>query len=122
MKTKLPVGSLLEDNLIEILDSLVGVPAYEAITMGHPERMGLVDGWSEGEFLERSRTALPDGTAYQNLCIGCDRFHEEMLGPVLAQARARRRVAKGLPPEAVTDAPAATVEATVVRFLQRVPS
>jgi len=122
VKTKLPIGSLLEDNLIEILESLVGVPAYEAITMGHPERMGLVDGWSEGEFLARSRTAMPDGTAYQNLCIGCDRYHEEMLGPVLAAARARRRVAKGLPPEPVPSAPAASVEATVVRFSQRVPS
>jgi len=39
---------------------------------------------------------LPDGTPYQNLCIGCDRFHEEKLGPVLEQARARRRSAKGL--------------------------
>ena len=57
IKTKLPIGNLLEDNLIDILDSLTGVPAYEAITMGHPERMGLAHGWSEAEFLERSRDA-----------------------------------------------------------------
>jgi len=38
----------------------------------------------------------PNGTPYQNLCIGCDRFHEQLLGPVLAAARARRRAAKGI--------------------------
>jgi len=96
VKTKLPIGSLLEDNLIEILDSLAGIPAYEAITMGHPERMGLTHGWSEERFIEQSRTAMPDGTPYRNLCIGCDRFHEQVLGPVLAAARARRRAAKGI--------------------------
>jgi predicted Fe-S protein YdhL (DUF1289 family) len=122
VKTKLPLGSLLEDSLIEILESLVGVPAYEAITMGHPERMGLADGWSEAEFLAQSRTTTPDGTPYQNLCIGCDRFHEEMLGPVLAQARARRRVAKGLPPENLTAMPERADEAAVIRFSQRVPT
>jgi hypothetical protein len=99
----LPIGSLLEDNLIDILDSLAGVPAYEAITMGHPERMGLADGWSEAEFIEKSRTQAPDGKPYQNLCIGCDRFHEQVLGPVLEAARARRRAAKG----AVDSAPRA---------------
>jgi len=96
VKTKLPIGSLLEDNLIDILESLVGEPAYEAITMGHPERMGLAQGWSEAEFLAQSRTTTPNGSPYQNLCIGCDRFHEQMLGPVLEAARARRRAAKGI--------------------------
>jgi hypothetical protein len=91
VKTRRPVGSLLEDNLIDILDSLVGVPAYEAITMGHPERMGLAAGWSEETFLARSLGTTPKGAPYQNLCIGCDRFHEEVLGPVLEAARARRR-------------------------------
>ncbi len=95
IKTKFPVGSLLEDNLIEILDSLSGVPAYEAITMGHPERMGLADGWNEARFISESMTAKPDGSPYQNLCIGCDRFHEEVLGPVLEEARLRRQAAKG---------------------------
>jgi hypothetical protein len=92
VKTKLPIGSLLEDNLIDILDSLAGVPAYEAITMGHPERMGLAYGWSEATFVEASRTATPQGRPYQNLCIGCDRFHEAVLGPVIDEAR-RRRIA-----------------------------
>ena len=64
--------------------------------MGHPERMGLAHGWSEEHFLAQSRTTMPDGTPYQNLCIGCDRFHEQVLGPVLDAARARRRAAKGI--------------------------
>jgi hypothetical protein len=94
IKTKLPIGNLLDEDLIDILDSLAGVPAYEAITMGHPERMGLAHGWSEEQFNAQSLTTTPDGTPYQNLCIGCDRFHEQVLGPVLAAARARRLAAK----------------------------
>jgi MoaA/NifB/PqqE/SkfB family radical SAM enzyme len=94
IKTKRPLGSLLEDNLIDILESLTGVPAYEAITMGHPERMGLAHGVSEEEFLAQCETTTPRGTPYRNLCIGCDRFHEDVLGPVLEQARERRRAAR----------------------------
>ncbi|HZS81823.1 MAG TPA: radical SAM/SPASM domain-containing protein [Stellaceae bacterium] len=94
LKTKLPIGNLIEENLIDILDSLVGEPAYEAISMGHPERMGIADGWSVERFLERSRTVTPSGRPYQNLCIGCDAFHAERLGPVLARARERRRASR----------------------------
>ncbi|MCC6195289.1 MAG: SPASM domain-containing protein [Burkholderiales bacterium] len=94
IKTKLPIGSLLEDNLIDILDSLAGVAAYEAIDAGRPERMGLAHGWSEARFLAQSRTITPTGAPYQNLCIGCDRFHDEVLGPVLEEARERRRRAR----------------------------
>ena len=94
VKTKLPIGNLLEDDLIDILDSLAGVPAYEAITTGHPELMGLNYGWSEAQFVAQSHTTMPDGAPYQNLCIGCDRFHEQVLGPVLAAARQRRLAAK----------------------------
>lgn len=94
VKTKLPIGSLLEDELIAILDSLAGEPAYEAITMGHPERMGIAHGWSEAKFVERSATVTPKGAPYRNLCIGCDRFHEEVLGPILEAARARRRAVR----------------------------
>jgi len=96
VKTKVPLGSLLDEPLIGILDSLVGVPAFEAITTGHPERMGLADGWDEARFNAASATTLPDGTPYQNLCIGCDSFHEQVLGPVLAQARTRRLAARGI--------------------------
>jgi hypothetical protein len=94
VKTRFPIGSLLEDPLIDILDSLAGVPAYEAITMGHPERMGQDYGWDEATFIARSLTATPQGAPYRNLCIGCDAFHEQVLGPVLEAARSRRRRAR----------------------------
>lgn len=93
MKTKFPIGNLLEESLVDILQSLVGQPVYEAISMGHPERMGIGHGWSSARFVERSRTVTPTGQAYQNLCVGCDRFHEEVLGPMLAEMR-RQRLAK----------------------------
>ena len=69
------------------------MPAYEAISAGHPERMGLGHGWDEATFVARSATVTPAGKPYANLCIGCDRFHEEVLGPILEAARDRRRVA-----------------------------
>lgn len=94
LKTKLPLGNLLEDPLIEILDSLADVPAYQAINAGQPERMGEAYGWDEARFIAASHTRRPDGADYRNLCIGCDRFHEEVLGSVLAQARDARRAAR----------------------------
>jgi hypothetical protein len=93
IKTKLPIGNLLEEPLIPILDSLRGDPVYEAIHAGHPERMGLASGWDEARFVEKSRILTPQGRPYQNLCIGCDRFHDEVLAPRLAAARERRGTA-----------------------------
>lgn len=93
VKTKLPVGNLTEEPLIDVLESLAGDPVYEAINAGTPERMGLSFGWSVEEFREKSQTKMPDGRDYANLCVGCDRFHEEVLGPVIEAARLRRRVA-----------------------------
>lgn len=91
IKTKIPVGNLTEDNLIDILDSLAEEPAYQAINRGEPERMGLAYGWSQERFIDESKTVTPKGQPYQNLCIGCDRFHEKVLGPAIEAARARRR-------------------------------
>jgi hypothetical protein len=90
LKTKLPLGNLTEERLIDILDSLKGDPVYEAINAGAPERMGIGAGWSVETFLEKSRTVDPKGRPYANLCIGCDRFHEEVLGARIQAARARR--------------------------------
>ena len=95
IKTRLPIGNLLEDDLIAILDSLADEPAYTAISAGHPQRMGLAYGWSEEQFIEASRTLTPQGQPYANLCIGCDRFHQAVLGPVIEAARARRAAARG---------------------------
>ena len=90
VKTKLPIGNVVEERLIDILQSLAGDPVYQAINAGAPERMGLAHGWSEAAFLEKSQAVTPTGKPYANLCIGCDRFHEEVLAPVIAAARARR--------------------------------
>jgi hypothetical protein len=79
IKTKAPVGNVVEEPLESILERHIGNPVYEAISMGHPERMGISHGWSVGTFLEKSKVVLPSGRVYQNLCVGCDRFHEEVL-------------------------------------------
>jgi hypothetical protein len=81
IKTRAPIGNLLREGLEAILDRLTGNPVYEALSMGHPERMGIARGWSVETFIEKSTVRLPSGRAYQNLCIGCDRFHEEVLIP-----------------------------------------
>jgi hypothetical protein len=81
IKTKKPLGNLLEEPLEDLLARLRGNPVYEAISMGHPERMGIVHGWSVEQFYEKSVTARADGEPYVNLCVGCDAFHEEVLMP-----------------------------------------
>lgn len=101
VKTRAPLGNLLDDRLIDILDSLAQEPAFKAISKGHPEQMGLAYGWSEEMFVSRSRTKTPKGRDYANFCIGCDAFHEEVLGPILAAARERRRC-KGSPTGSVS--------------------
>jgi len=78
-KTKCPVGNLIATPLDEILHSLAGNPVYEAITCGHPERMGISYGWSEEKFIEKSTRRLTSGKIYQNFCLGCECFHEEFL-------------------------------------------
>jgi hypothetical protein len=94
VKTGAALGSLLEERLDDILASLRGHPAFEAINAGAPDRMGETFGWTSDEFRARSTTRTPDGAAYANLCIGCDRFHAEVLGPVLADLRRRRLAAR----------------------------
>ncbi len=78
-KTRLPVGNLLEDRLEDIIDSLRENPVYEALNRGDPMSMGLAHGWSRERFIEESTTEMSNGKIYQNLCIGCDRFHEKVL-------------------------------------------
>jgi hypothetical protein len=53
--------------------------------------MGLTHGWSTDRFFERCKTVTPQGGAYANLCIGCDAFHKEVLGPIIEEKRAARR-------------------------------
>lgn len=96
LKTKAPIGNATEEKLTDILDSLVGHPAFEAINMGHPERMGVSMGWDTSKFYEKAETTDPTGKPYRNLCIGCDRFHEEVLAPVIEEIRQERLRAKGI--------------------------
>lgn len=91
LKTGKPIGSLLEEPLTDILDSLAGDPAFEAISAGRPERMGIAHGWSPDRFLESCSTTTPQGAPYRNLCIGCDRFHAEVLGAEIDRIAAARR-------------------------------
>ena len=79
LKTKVPLGFATEEDVESILRRHQGDPVYEAISMGHPERMGISRGWSVERFLQESKTTLPSGESYRNLCVGCDRFHEEVL-------------------------------------------
>lgn len=91
LKTAHPLGNLLEEPLLEILDGLRALPALQAINAGSPQTMGLSHGWSEAQFLDACHTTTPDGRPYQNLCIGCDRFHQQVLGAVLDEASRERR-------------------------------
>jgi sulfatase maturation enzyme AslB (radical SAM superfamily) len=102
IKTGLPIGNLLEENLIDILESLAGDPVFEAINAGQPERMGLAHGWSVEDFIAKSTTTTPGGHSYSNLCIGCDRFHEEVLGPRVAAAKATRAKRRSQSPTEVS--------------------
>ena len=95
IKTAHPLGNLVEEPLGEILASLAGHPALEAINAGKPERMGLTHGWSTEQFLAASHTTTKDGKPYANLCIGCDKFHREVLGSVLDSIRQQRRSLRG---------------------------
>lgn len=91
VKTGAALGSLLEERLDDILASLRGRPAFEAINAGVPDRMGETFGWTPERFRAESVTQTPAGGEYANLCIGCDRFHAAVLGPELAALRAARR-------------------------------
>jgi len=79
LKTKRSIGNVTTTALDDILKSVKGNPIYEAISSGHPERMGLTRGWSEEKFIEQSTVRLPSGKTYRNLCFGCDRFHEAIV-------------------------------------------
>lgn len=53
--------------------------------------MGITHGWDVTRFYDESLTLTPAGRSYRNLCIGCDRFHEAVLGPVLNELREQRQ-------------------------------
>lgn len=90
LKTRRPLGNLVEEPLLPILDSLAEDPVFQALHAGQPQRMGLSLGISEAAFSDLCQTRTPGGLPYQNLCIGCDRVFEDRLGPRLAELRAAR--------------------------------
>lgn len=90
MKTKVALGNLTEERLTDILDSLKGHPAFEAINAGDPERMGEYLAWDRARFQAESAITRPDGAAYANLCMGCDAFFAAHLGEITQKIRADR--------------------------------
>jgi len=91
LKTAHPLGNLVEEPLLDILASLQGHPAFEAINAGKPERMGLAYQWSTDKFRDESNTTTPGGKPYANLCIGCDHFFKEVLAEEITEIRRQRR-------------------------------
>jgi hypothetical protein len=96
LKTKAPLGNLTEEELVDILDSLRGHPTFEALNAGVPERMGEVFDWDEATFLKHNETTTPSGKTYRNLCVGCDRLHEQVLGPLIEGLRHERKAGKAV--------------------------
>ena len=85
MKTS--IGIPLEAKLEAILERLAGNPVYEALSMGQPEWMGIAHGWMVKRFIEASTIRLQSDKLYQNFCVGCDKFHEEVLIPAITRSR-----------------------------------
>jgi organic radical activating enzyme len=62
-----PIGSLLDESLIAMLDRCAEHPVYRALNEGRPEAMGEFIGISEEEGFRRSREL-------GNHCLWCDEF------------------------------------------------
>jgi hypothetical protein len=62
-----PIGSLLDESLIGILDRCAAHPAYRALNEGRPEKLGEYLGISAAEGLRRTREL-------GNHCLWCDEF------------------------------------------------
>jgi hypothetical protein len=65
--TAKPIGSVLVEPLIEILDRCARHPVFRALNEGRPEAMGECFGISEAQGFERSREL-------GNHCLWCDEF------------------------------------------------
>lgn len=100
LKTRAPLGNLTEERLEDILASLRGHPAFEAINAGDPEAMGLHVGWSREDYRSASHVTDPSGRPFANPCIGCDAFFDRHLGQELRRLRAVRLAARGVTVEA----------------------
>lgn len=96
LKTKAPLGNLVEEPLDEILESLRGEPVFEALNAGDPEVMGESFGVTRAEFAGLSKTTTPKGRPFRNPCIGCDRLFEARVGALLRELRDHRRAVRDI--------------------------
>jgi hypothetical protein len=76
--------------LVDILNSLKGHPAFEAINAGDPEAMGLTLGWSREDYRTASVQVDGKGREVANVCLGCDAFFAAKLNNEIAEIRAAR--------------------------------
>jgi hypothetical protein len=97
LKTKAPLGSLAEERLEDILQSVATLPAIQALNAGDPEGMGLTSGWSREEFRQKAVATDGKGRQIANVCLGCDRYFDEHLSAQLRDLRAARRSRAALP-------------------------
>lgn len=87
IKTGVPIGSLAEERLEDILDRLRGHAAFQAINRGDPTAMAEAVGIDRAAFAGRCTTA-----GAVNFCIGCASVHAEKMAPLLADLRQPRTV------------------------------
>lgn len=77
-----PIGSVLEENLIDMLDRCARHPVYRALNEGRPEKMGEYLGLTEAYGRERS-------AALGNHCLWCDEFFTKHASDLLHQGPSR---------------------------------
>ncbi len=90
LKTKSPLGSLAEEKLEDIFNSVATLPAIQAINKGRPNEMGKEQGWDPQTFRARSAQKDGKGRTVENMCLGCDAYFEEILGEALDNLRQTR--------------------------------
>ncbi len=90
LKTKAPLGKLTEERLEDILASVAMLPEIQAINRGDPEAMGR----DRAAFRAMSSAVDGAGRTVENMCIGCDRYFEQTLGPKLKALREERLAAR----------------------------
>ena len=73
-----PIGNLLVEPLLAILDRCAQHPVYRALNEGRPEKMGECLGISEAEGMQRSR-------ALGNHCLWCDEFFAQHAPELLSR-------------------------------------
>ena len=88
IKTGVPLGSLLDERLDDILASLRGHPTFESLNRGDPAGMAASVGVDAAAFAARCKS----GSA-ANFCTGCASVHRDLVAPIIADLRLRRLAA-----------------------------